>query len=566
MRKRLGKNAAFLLAVSLAFTQAASVRVYGAEGFDSEESAQTVTKSDETGEVHMEEETYVNPLYEDVIEESDLNRYSPENTENGIAAYSSADDRDINEKEYTDTVDEAAAVIREGMKQREETIVVYYKTPEEPTKALLREIAGQALTYTGVPDEGDYLQWQYAGWDCDGQGQVLEDMYYMTFTYTYTYYTTYEQESIVDEQVRAVLDELDVYEDSEYEKAEAVYDYVCSTVSYDYDNLNNSDYKLKYTAYAALIDHKAVCQGYALLYYRMALELGLNSRIISGTGNGDAHGWNIVCIDGLYYDLDPTWDAGSEEYSYFLKCEADFSGHIRDEEYTTDDFNTAYPMSPVSYVPGKTDEENPGTGDNPGDEENPDTGDDSGTDAEPDDFTGLRKMEDGIWYYFVNGVVQDDYTGLVKYTTGSWYYVENGMINYSTTGLIRHVSGSWYYVVNGKMQGNYTGLVKHTTGSWYYVENGKINYNANGLVKHVSGTWYYVLGGRMQSGYTGLVKHTTGSWYYVEKGKMQGNYTGLARHTSGTWYYVVKGRWDSSYNGIVNYNGKSYNVRQGRKV
>ena len=164
MTKRLGKNAAFLLAVSLAFTQAASVRVYGAEGFDSEESAQTVTKSDETGEVYMEEETYVNPLYEDVIEESDLNRYFPENTENGIAAYSSADDRDINEEEYTDTVDEAAAVIREGMKQREETIVVYYKTPEKPTKALLREIAGQALTYTGVPDEGDYLQWQYAGW------------------------------------------------------------------------------------------------------------------------------------------------------------------------------------------------------------------------------------------------------------------------------------------------------------------------------------------------------------------------------------------------------------------
>ena len=51
MRKRLGKNATFLLAVSLAFTQAASVRVYGAEGFDSDESAQTVTKSDETGEV-----------------------------------------------------------------------------------------------------------------------------------------------------------------------------------------------------------------------------------------------------------------------------------------------------------------------------------------------------------------------------------------------------------------------------------------------------------------------------------------------------------------------------------
>ena len=232
--------------------------------------------------------------------------------------------------------------------------------------------------------------------------------------------------------------------------------------------------------------------------------------------------------------------------------------------------------------------------------------------GEKDDFTGLRKMDDGVWYYFVNGEVQTDYTGLVKHTTGSWfyvvngvidfsatglykhssgswyyvvdgkmqgnytglvkhttgswYYVEKGKINYGKTGLIKHVSGSWYYVVEGRMQANYTGLVKHTTGSWYYVEKGKIDYSKTGLIKHVSGTWYYVVGGRMQSSYTGLVKHTSGSWYYVEKGKMMSNYTGLAKHTTGTWYYVVKGRWDSSYNGTTVYNGKTYTVRQGRKV
>ena len=235
----------------------------------------------------------------------------------------------------------------------------------------------------------------------------------------------------------------------------------------------------------------------------------------------------------------------------------------------------------------------------------------TGSDEE-DDFTGLRKMDDGVWYYFVNGEVQTDYTGLVKHTTGSWYYVVNGVIdfsatglykhssgswyyvkegkmqanytglvkhttgswyyvekgkiNYGKTGLIKHVSGSWYYVKEGRMQANYTGLVKHTTGSWYYVEKGKINYSKTGLIKHVSGTWYYVVGGKMQANYTGLVKHTTGSWYYVEKGKMMSNYTGLARHTSGTWYYVVKGKWDSSYNGTTVYNGKTYTVRQGRKV
>ena len=235
----------------------------------------------------------------------------------------------------------------------------------------------------------------------------------------------------------------------------------------------------------------------------------------------------------------------------------------------------------------------------------------TGQDVE-DDFTGLRKMDDGVWYYFVNGVVQTEYTGLVKHTNGTWYYVVNGVIDfeatglykhssgswyyvkdgkmqsnytglvkhttgswyyvvkgkidYSATGLFKHVSGSWYYVKEGRMQSSYTGLVKHTTGSWYYVEKGKINYDKTGLIKHVSGTWYYVVGGRMQSNYTGLVKHTTGSWYYVEKGKMMSNYTGLAKHTSGTWYYVVNGKWNSSYNGTTVYNGKTYTVRQGKKV
>ena len=189
----------------------------------------------------------------------------------------------------------------------------------------------------------------------------------------------------------------------------------------------------------------------------------------------------------------------------------------------------------------------------------------TGQDVE-DDFTGLRKMDDGVWYYFVNGVVQTEYTGLVKHTSGTWYYVVNGVIDFEATGLYKHSSGSWYYVKDGKMQSNYTGLVKHTTGSWYYVEKGKINYDKTGLIKHVSGTWYYVVGGRMQSNYTGLVKHTTGSWYYVEKGKMMSNYTGLAKHTNGTWYYVVNGKWNSSYNGTTVYNGKTYTVRQGKKV
>lgn len=286
----------------------------------------------------MVEEKYINPLYEDVFDESELKEaYSP------VVALET-------EVEYADTIEEASEQIRQGMKQREEVITVYYEAPEY-WDGLLKEIANGALVHTGNPVEGDYLKWQYGGWSAKGSLSKSEDgsMYYMTFTYTYTYYTSLEQETQVDKKINEVLNTLDVSGKSDYDKIKSAYDYVCEHTDYDYDNLENDDYKLKYTAYAALIDGKAVCQGYALLLYRMALELNIDCRLISGTGNGGAHGWNIIKIDGLYYNADATWDAGSDSYTYFLKGADHFGDHVRDDEYNSDDFNAAYPMSMEDY-------------------------------------------------------------------------------------------------------------------------------------------------------------------------------------------------------------------------
>ena len=283
-------------------------------------------------------ETYINPLYADEIQESDL--VSPDEA-SAIATYAN--------EEYTDSVEEAGAKICEGMKQREESIVIYFQAPEY-SKELLVEIANQALVHTGNPTEGDYLRWQYGGWTSSTSYYTKDSTDYMTITYTYTYYTTSEQEAAVDEKVDEVLTDLDVTNKNDYQKIRATYDYICEHTVYDYDNLEDDEYKLKYTAYAALIDGKAVCQGYALLFYRLALELGVDSRLISGTGNGGAHGWNITELNDVYYNLDTTWDAGESEYSYFLKCDANFKGHERDEEYATEEFYASYPMAEEDYV------------------------------------------------------------------------------------------------------------------------------------------------------------------------------------------------------------------------
>lgn len=282
--------------------------------------------------------TYINPLYADVITEADLVQSVPVKP-----------DAEPQSTTYG-TVEEAAAILRKGMKNRAETVTVNVSY-DGSSKEVSNAVSDAAMVHTGVANEGDYLRWQYAG----SRSRISYFGTNFTITYTLTYYTTAEQETQMDTAVEELLTELNVDELSDYETVRAIYNYMCNNISYDYDNLSDSAYKLKYTAYAALINKTAVCQGYANLFYRLALECGIDARLISGTGNGGGHGWNIVELDGLYYDLDATWDAGRTSWSYFLRCDANFGDHTRDAEYLTETFSAAYPMSTVDYADRPTD-------------------------------------------------------------------------------------------------------------------------------------------------------------------------------------------------------------------
>ena len=295
---------------------------------------------------------YVNPLYADIISEEDL--------EDTPSVYFG--DGEI---EYHDTIAEAAAEMREQMEARTETIVIGIEYGEF-IEDVAHYIFNDALLHTGVPTQGDYLAFTYGGWSGSLSGLECEDGYEITITYTMKYYTTAAQEAQMDIAVDNLLDELDLYEADDYSKVCGIYDYICDNVVYDYENLENSEYKLMYTAYAALMDKTAVCQGYANLLYRLALELDVDARIIAGDAGGP-HAWNIVKLGNWYYNLDSTWDAGEDEYDYFLKNPEGFVDHIRREEYETEAFHAAYPMSEVDYV-DRPEEEPDEPGEEPGDE------------------------------------------------------------------------------------------------------------------------------------------------------------------------------------------------------
>jgi transglutaminase-like putative cysteine protease len=261
----------------------------------------------------------------------------------------------------------AANYLRSQMVARNENVVITYKFPQavsyEYSKTIpVRKACGEALgklgndisegilngamKYSGKPNEGDYLVNSMRSYKCGYSCQSIRPSsvdastgkYSVTIdeinvTYSFEFYTTAVQEQRFSTKAATVISDLELASKSEYEKAQAIYSYIINNVTYDYKNLANEQYYLKQSAYAALINQTAVCQGYSSLFYYLALSAGLDSRIVVGKsvnaeGKVEAHAWNVVRIGSSYYYVDSTWDAGRKgyDYIYFLQGKT-FSGH-----------------------------------------------------------------------------------------------------------------------------------------------------------------------------------------------------------------------------------------------
>ena len=256
-----------------------------------------------------------------------------------------------------DSAQEAAAVLREGMKRCENNISVSFYVDADSfdgTKKAADDLAAQvqalSLAHTGVPNEGDYLLGLLLYMEPTNVAFFRSgDGWQFNITYYCAYFSTAEQEAELDAEIERLVQLLDLNgNQTDYQKVTAIYNYICSNVRYDYEHKESENYPLMFTAYAAAVHKTSVCQGYATLFYRLALEAGVDSRYITGFA-GENHAWNIVKLDGQYYYLDATWDEGMFQYGYFLKSALDFWDHEPDERYLTEEFQAAHPIAQQSY-------------------------------------------------------------------------------------------------------------------------------------------------------------------------------------------------------------------------
>lgn len=259
---------------------------------------------------------------------------------------------------------EAAAILREGLKNREMITSVSFTLDAdsfdgtaESAKELAMQVMELSYAHNGVPDEGDYLRWSLWYIEPTATNFVkLADGWQFNFSYYAVYFSTVQQEAELDTEIAALVEQLGLKNDmSDYEKITTIYDYICSNITYDYDHRDDLAYGLQWTAYAAVVNKTAVCQGYATLLYRLALEAGMDCRIITGMsinpeGQPERHAWNMVKVDNLYYYLDSTWDAETYAYNFFLKSAAGMINHDTDPEFMTEEYLAPYSVSIENYA------------------------------------------------------------------------------------------------------------------------------------------------------------------------------------------------------------------------
>ena len=287
----------------------------------------------------------VNPLYEDVISIDDLKKKLDSSNDEQLFGSSTG--------QYFSDYDSAVLYLRKQMVSRETEINLNF--PESwfasHKDGLYWDLLYDAMKCddSSTGQEGDALLYGYAG--CNVSYSTAGYI-----KYTMAYHSNAEQEAKLTEAVAEAMTTLQLNGLSEAKKITKIHDYICNHVDYAY----NSTEEQIYTAYGALCTGKAVCQGYAVLFYRLCKEAGLSVRIISGTGNGGPHAWNIVRIGSKYYNVDCTWD-GQDAATYnefLLKSEADFRDHTRESwkvagshylDYTSAEFNAQYPMTEKSW-------------------------------------------------------------------------------------------------------------------------------------------------------------------------------------------------------------------------
>lgn len=132
------------------------------------------------------------------------------------------------------------------------------------------------------------------------------------------------------------------------EKAEAIYKYVASNISYDVEKYETKNYNWDDSALKTLELRKGICQDYAYLTIALLRASNVEARLIEGNAFGgfwpQKHAWVEAKVDGSWLTMDPTWGAGYIKDDAFV---AQYTAEYFDPNPT--EFEKSHKRTGVSY-------------------------------------------------------------------------------------------------------------------------------------------------------------------------------------------------------------------------
>ncbi|MDR0944292.1 MAG: hypothetical protein LBM41_07155 [Ruminococcus sp.] len=146
-----------------------------------------------------------------------------------------------------------------------------------------------------------------------------------------------EMQAKLDDKIRTIIADATKDADS-FEQVRYIHDYIVKNCKFSAtgDNINS--------AYGALVDGEAQCEGYAFAFGLLAKKLGFECVTVTGTSEaGQSHAWNKILLADNWYNIDCTWDdpvisfdnPGYIRYYYLLVPDRDIMNisHFENTDY-----------------------------------------------------------------------------------------------------------------------------------------------------------------------------------------------------------------------------------------
>lgn len=122
------------------------------------------------------------------------------------------------------------------------------------------------------------------------------------------------------------------------QKVLAIHDYLVCNVVYDQEEQYRANSRIHtHTAYGAIVEKKAVCEGIAYAFSLLAQKAGIFATVVNGFADGGEHSWNMIQIGSECYHIDVTWDISKRPdphvkvYDYFCLSDSDLKRRTWDK-------------------------------------------------------------------------------------------------------------------------------------------------------------------------------------------------------------------------------------------